>query len=76
GLMAIPPYMVDPEESRCYYKQLRELRDDSIDRGLVDPEVFCHLSMGMSHDYPVAVEEGATYVRVGTAIFGPRRQRV
>ncbi|MEA2110352.1 MAG: YggS family pyridoxal phosphate-dependent enzyme [Pseudomonadota bacterium] len=75
GLMTIPPYVVDPEESRCYYKQLRELRDDSIARGLVDPKVFCHLSMGMSHDYPVAVEEGATYVRVGSAIFGPRRQR-
>lgn len=75
GLMTISPYMVDPEESRCYYKQLRELRDDSIARGLVDPEVFCHLSMGMSHDYPVAVEEGATYVRVGSAIFGSRRQR-
>ena len=75
GLMTIPPYVVDPEESRCYYKQLRELRDDIIARGLVDPAVFCHLSMGMSHDYPVAVEEGATYVRVGTAIFGPRQRR-
>ncbi len=75
GLMTIPPYVVDPEESRCYYKQLRELRDDSIARGLVDPQVFSHLSMGMSHDYPVAVEEGATYVRVGTAIFGPRQRK-
>jgi pyridoxal phosphate enzyme (YggS family) len=76
GLMTIPPYVVDPEQSRCYYRRLRELRDDSIARGLVDPTVFYHLSMGMSHDYPVAVEEGATYVRVGSAIFGPRQRRV
>ncbi len=75
GLMTIPPYVVDPEQSRCYYRQLRVLRDDSVARGLVDPDIFCHLSMGMSHDYPVAVEEGATYVRVGTAIFGPRQPR-
>ena len=75
GLMTIPPYVVDPEDSRRYYSRLRELRDESIARGLVDPQVFCHLSMGMSHDYPVAVEEGATYVRVGSAIFGPRRPR-
>lgn len=76
GLMTIPPYGVDPEESRCYYSRLRELRDDCIVRGCVDPQVFSHLSMGMSHDYQVAVEEGATYVRVGTAIFGPRQRRV
>lgn len=75
GLMTIPPYTVDPEQSRCYYKSLRELRDESVARGLVDPTVFYHLSMGMSHDYPVAVEEGATYVRVGTAIFGPRQRK-
>jgi len=75
GLMTIPPYVVDPEKSRCYYRRLRELRDDSIARGLVDPTVFYHLSMGMSHDYPVAVEEGATYVRVGSAIFGPRQRK-
>lgn len=75
GLMTIPPYMVDPEESRCYYKQLRQLRDDCITRGMADPGVFHHLSMGMSHDYAVAVEEGATYVRVGSAIFGPRNYK-
>ncbi len=73
GLMTIPPYMIDPEESRCYYRQLRDLRERIAAGGSVDPRVFRHLSMGMSHDYPVAVEEGATYVRVGTAIFGSRQ---
>src|SRR5262245_45568339 len=63
GLMAIPPPAEDPEESRPYFRRLRELRDAC---GLE------HLSMGMSADYPVAIEEGATIVRVGTAIFGPR----
>ncbi len=72
GLMTIPPYMVDPEDSRGYYRTLRELRDRLNREGVTDPEVFRHLSMGMSHDFPVAVEEGATLVRVGSAIFGPR----
>jgi hypothetical protein len=63
GLMAIPPAAEDPEASRPHFRRLRELRDEL---GLE------HLSMGMSADYPVAVEEGATMVRVGTAIFGPR----
>lgn len=75
GLMTIPPYMIDPEESRCYYKQLRILKEQIVAEGSVDPRVFRHLSMGMSHDYPVAVEEGATYVRVGTAIFGSRQRQ-
>ncbi|HSL48776.1 MAG TPA: YggS family pyridoxal phosphate-dependent enzyme [Candidatus Deferrimicrobiaceae bacterium] len=63
GLMAIPPAAPTPEETRPYFRTLRELRDRL---GLE------HLSMGMSADYEVAIEEGATMVRVGTAIFGPR----
>ncbi|PWU25636.1 MAG: YggS family pyridoxal phosphate-dependent enzyme [Candidatus Rokuibacteriota bacterium] len=66
GLMAIPPAAEDAEKSRPYFRRLRELRDAA---GLE------HLSMGMSADYEVAVEEGATMVRVGTAIFGPRPAR-
>lgn len=69
GLMAIPPYDVDPEASRPYFIALRRLRDRlEQDVGVALPE----LSMGMSHDFEIAVEEGATMVRVGTAIFGPR----
>jgi pyridoxal phosphate enzyme (YggS family) len=63
GLMAIPPAVAEPEAARPYFRRLRELRDA---HGLE------HLSMGMSADYTVAIEEGATIVRVGTAIFGPR----
>ncbi len=63
GLMTIPPIAQDPEESRPHFQRLREIRDSL---GLE------HLSMGMSRDFEVAVEEGATMVRVGTAIFGPR----
>jgi len=66
GLMAIPPAAPDPEQTRPYFKRLRELRDQA---GLE------HLSMGMSADFEVAIEEGATMVRVGTAIFGPRAPR-
>jgi PLP dependent protein len=63
GLMAIPPAVAEAEQSRPWFRRLRELRDGT---GLE------HLSMGMSADFEVAVEEGATMVRVGTAIFGPR----
>jgi PLP dependent protein len=66
GLMAIPPATGDPEQARPYFRRLRELRDEL---GLE------HCSMGMSADYEVAIEEGATMVRVGTAIFGPRAPR-
>jgi pyridoxal phosphate enzyme (YggS family) len=72
GLMAIPPWSEDPEATRPHFVALRRLRDDLeqvVGRRL--PE----LSMGMSHDFEVAVAEGATIVRVGTAIFGPRRSR-
>lgn len=68
GLMAIPPFAADAERSRDYYRRLACLRDRLQGEGFHLPE----LSMGMSHDYQVAVEEGATLVRVGTAIFGER----
>jgi len=68
GLMTIPPLTAHPEEARPYFAQLRELRDRTRER---HAEVL-ELSMGMSLDYQVAVEEGATMVRVGTALFGPR----
>ena len=70
GLMTVPPHAGDPEASRPFFRELVRLRDRLQDRlGLPLPE----LSMGMSHDFEVAIEEGATIVRVGTAIFGPRR---
>ena len=69
GLMAIPPWEEDPEASRPHFRALRELRDElQRDVGVALPE----LSMGMSHDFEVAIAEGASMVRVGTAIFGPR----
>ncbi len=69
GLMAIPPYDADPEKSRPYFRRMRDLLAQA-NRGR--QERLEGLSMGMSHDYSVAVEEGATLLRVGTAIFGPR----
>jgi pyridoxal phosphate enzyme (YggS family) len=71
GLMALPPYLPDPEAVRPYFIRLRELRDDCRRRGVVD-DSFSELSMGMSHDFDVAIEEGATMVRIGTALFGER----
>jgi pyridoxal phosphate enzyme (YggS family) len=73
GLMAIPPYTEDPEESRPYFVRLRGLRD-AVSRELPGTELR-ELSMGMSADYEAAIEEGATMVRVGTAIFGFRGGR-
>jgi hypothetical protein len=69
GLMVIPPYDEDPERSRPHFAALRQLRDGQAARPNV---VMADLSMGMSHDLEVAVAEGATLVRVGTAIFGAR----
>ncbi|MBI4746554.1 MAG: YggS family pyridoxal phosphate-dependent enzyme [Deltaproteobacteria bacterium] len=69
GLMTLPPYSVNPEEVRPYFKALRGMRDTANSNGFSLSE----LSMGMSHDFEVAVEEGATMVRIGTAIFGERR---
>ena len=71
GLMILPPVVSDPEAARPYFAALRTLRDDLVARG-VDSSVVRELSMGMSHDFEVAVEEGATLVRVGSAIFGAR----
>jgi pyridoxal phosphate enzyme (YggS family) len=71
GLMLVPPWNEDPEQTRPWFIRLREFRDRLLDKG-VDPGTLRHLSMGMSHDYEAAIEEGATIVRVGTAIFGKR----
>ena len=71
GLMAIPPFTDDPNGARPYFRQMCELLDQIVRRKL--PQVqMAVLSMGMTHDFEVAVEEGATRVRIGTAIFGPR----
>ncbi len=64
GLMIIPPFFDEAEKARPYFKRLREIRDEVLPGG--------ELSMGMSNDFEIAVEEGATLVRVGTAIFGAR----
>ena len=72
GLMALPPFFEDAEQARPFFRRLRELRDSLRERGSFGT-AGGELSMGMSHDYGVAIEEGATYVRVGTAIFGERR---
>lgn len=74
GLMTIPPFTEDPEGARPYFRQLRDLRDKIAARNLpaVNLDV---LSMGMSHDFEAAIEEGSTCVRVGTAIFGERGRR-
>jgi len=68
GLMAIPPYCEDPEEARSYFSQLRKIRDLLREKGYG----IQRLSMGMSHDFEIAVQEGATEIRVGTDIFGRR----
>ena len=69
GLMTMPPYFDDPEMSRPYFVQLRELKERLVKGGIPLKE----LSMGMSNDFEIAIQEGATYVRVGTAIFGARK---
>jgi PLP dependent protein len=71
GLMTLPPYFEDPEQARPYFRRLRELRDQLHAQGAFGDQTG-ELSMGMTHDYQVAIEEGATIVRVGTAIFGAR----
>jgi pyridoxal phosphate enzyme (YggS family) len=70
GLMAIPPPSGDPGGSRPFFQSLRRLRDEALSEGLLHAP---HLSMGMSNDFEVAIEEGATLVRVGTALFGERK---
>jgi pyridoxal phosphate enzyme (YggS family) len=71
GLMVLPPAVDDPEQARPYFRAVKTVRDRLLARG-VDAAMLSELSMGMSHDFEVAVEEGATLVRVGTAIFGGR----
>jgi PLP dependent protein len=70
GLMGVPPYFDDSENARPYFRRLRELRDAV--RALAGEDLLPVLSMGMSHDFEVAIEEGATEIRVGTALFGER----
>ena len=75
GLMILPPYFENAEDVRPYFRRLREIRDE-----LVSQNIFAssrgELSMGMSHDFEIAIEEGATLLRVGTAIFGEREKRI
>ncbi|HHW20109.1 MAG TPA: YggS family pyridoxal phosphate-dependent enzyme [Thermodesulfovibrio thiophilus] len=68
GLMTIPPYFVNPEDTRPYFRKLRQIKEELSQKGYPLQE----LSMGMSNDFEVAIEEGSTMVRIGTAIFGPR----
>ena len=71
GLMTVPPYSEDPEQSRPFFRRMRELRDQIAARKF--PTISMQtLSMGMSHDFEVAIEEGSTCVRLGTALFGER----
>jgi PLP dependent protein len=72
GLMTIPPFFEQPEDARPYFVQLRDLRTALLKEG-VEPPMLRELSMGMSHDFEIAVQEGATIVRLGTAIFGRRQ---
>ena len=69
GLMTVPPWADDPEQSRAYFRELRRLRDAS----LAACPTLTQLSMGMSHDFGVAIEEGSTCIRIGTALFGTRQ---
>jgi len=73
GLMTVPPYRENLEDVRPYFRELRELRDSLNSLNLPNVQLK-ELSMGMTHDFTVAIEEGATIVRVGTALFGPRGQ--
>jgi PLP dependent protein len=73
GLMTIPPFSQDPEKSRPHFRRLRELKSQCED---ILGAPLPHLSMGMSGDFEIAIEEGATIVRVGTALFGPRKARL
>jgi len=72
GLMTVPPFRENPDDARPYFRELRELLGRMQELQLPNMDLK-ELSMGMSHDYPVAIEEGATIVRIGTALFGPRK---
>jgi PLP dependent protein len=73
GLMTLPPFFDETESARPFFRRLRELRDELQARGVFGGRAG-DLSMGMTHDYEIAIEEGATIVRIGTAIFGERNQ--
>ena len=75
GLMAVVPFADDPEDVRGYYRDVKNLFDKLAGKYMDKGRPFDKLSMGMTNDFEVAIEEGATIVRVGTAIFGPRRER-
>jgi hypothetical protein len=72
GLMTMPPFMDNPEDARPFFRTLRQLAEHFAAKGYFDRSKGFELSMGMSGDFEVAIEEGATLVRVGTALFGPR----
>ncbi|MGH9768207.1 MAG: YggS family pyridoxal phosphate-dependent enzyme, partial [Blastocatellia bacterium] len=72
GLMAVPPFFDNPEDARPFFQRLRRMRDEARQAGAAG-EQFNDLSMGMSNDFEVAIEEGATFIRVGTALFGSRQ---
>jgi len=71
----LPPFFDNPEQSRPFFRRLRELRDELARQGAFGDRTG-QLSMGMTHDFEVAIEEGATMVRIGTAIFGERAARL
>ncbi len=72
GLMTMPPFTEEAEQARPFFRQLRILAEQLQDKGSLDSGQPAELSMGMSHDFHIAIEEGATLIRVGTAIFGHR----
>ena len=71
GLMCMPPYYSDPDQARIYFQQLARIKKEIINQQN-ETESMEHLSMGMSNDFKVAIEEGSTMIRVGTSIFGRR----
>jgi pyridoxal phosphate enzyme (YggS family) len=75
GLMTIPPYADDPEQTRPHFKALRLLAEEMQRKNYFFDNAHIELSMGMSSDYPIAIEEGATIIRIGTAIFGNRPKK-
>jgi pyridoxal phosphate enzyme (YggS family) len=74
GLMTLPPFLEEPEQVRPYFRRLRELRDE-LDRQEYFGDETGELSMGMTHDFEIAIDEGATMIRIGTAIFGARKHK-
>ncbi len=76
GLMTMPPFTENPEDARPYFRNLKNLADSMAEKNLFYDNKNIELSMGMTHDYPIAIEEGATLVRIGTAIFGERPTKV